>query len=180
MPPHVSRRARLLPCPPPLLRCRRHLRGLHRAAPHTRGAAAHAGSGVAAGRCARARRAQVPVLPGHCLLPTVLTPHDSLTATPYYSTTSYLECYLPLLPGQLHDGPLSSLMALLASGRMCVSHPGAQVLRVDRWLHPSVVLHLPADVNLQAGAVRRVGPLDRPPQVRLDTVPVGLASAAAP
>merc|ERR1712225_159087 len=45
--------------------------------------------------------------------------------------------------------------------------PGAQVLRVDRRLHPLVALHLPADVDLQAG-VRRVGPLDRPPQVLLD------------
>merc|ERR1712166_124403 len=46
--------------------------------------------------------------------------------------------------------------------------PGAQVLSVDRRLHPLVALHLPADVDLQAG-VRRVGPLDRAPQVLLDT-----------
>ena len=45
--------------------------------------------------------------------------------------------------------------------------PGAQVLRLDRRLHPLVALHLPADVDLQAG-VRRVGPLDRAPQVLLD------------
>merc|ERR1712194_217159 len=50
--------------------------------------------------------------------------------------------------------------------------PGAQVLRVDRRLHPLVALHLPADVDLQAG-VRRVGPLHRPPQVLLDTLPLG-------
>merc|ERR1712232_746050 len=44
--------------------------------------------------------------------------------------------------------------------------PGAQVLRVDRRLHPLVALHLPADVDLQAG-VRRVGTIHRPPQVLL-------------
>merc|ERR1711939_155011 len=43
---------------------------------------------------------------------------------------------------------------------------GAQVLGVDWRLHPLVALHLPADVDLEAG-VRRVGPLDRPPQVLL-------------
>ena len=71
-------------------------------------------------------------------------------------------------------------MALRAFGRMCAGHPGAQVLRVDRRLHPRLALHLPADVDLQAG-VRRVGPLDRPPQVLLETCPLlGLASAAVP
>merc|ERR1711975_44290 len=44
--------------------------------------------------------------------------------------------------------------------------PRAQVLRLDRRLHPLVAVDLPADVDLQAG-VRRVGPLDRPPQVLL-------------
>merc|ERR1712166_328230 len=39
-------------------------------------------------------------------------------------------------------------------------------------LHPLVALHLPADVDLQAG-VRRVGPLDRPPKVLLDTLSPG-------
>merc|ERR1712107_331727 len=37
---------------------------------------------------------------------------------------------------------------------------------VDRRLHPGFPLHLPADVDLQAG-VRRVRPLHRPPQVLL-------------
>src|SRR6185312_7447971 len=44
--------------------------------------------------------------------------------------------------------------------------PGAQVLRLDRRLHPCLALHLPADVDQQAG-VRRVWPADRPPQVLL-------------
>merc|ERR1712226_1262241 len=38
----------------------------------------------------------------------------------------------------------------------------------DRRLHPGFPLHLPADVDLQAG-VRRVRPLHRPPQVLLST-----------
>ena len=37
---------------------------------------------------------------------------------------------------------------------------------LDRRLHPLVALHLPADVDLQAG-VRRVGPVHRAPQVLL-------------
>merc|ERR1712164_196054 len=44
----------------------------------------------------------------------------------------------------------------------------AQVLCLDRRLHPLVALHLPADVDLQAG-VRRVGPVHRPPQVLLSS-----------
>uniref|UniRef100_A0A8C0VVI6 Beta-actin n=1 Tax=Cyanistes caeruleus TaxID=156563 RepID=A0A8C0VVI6_CYACU len=43
----------------------------------------------------------------------------------------------------------------------------AQVLGVDRRLHPGVPLHLPADVDQQAG-VRRVRPLHRAPQVLLE------------
>merc|ERR1712094_91361 len=49
----------------------------------------------------------------------------------------------------------------------------AQVLGVDRRLDPLVALDLPADVDLEAG-VRRVGPLDRPPQVLL-SAPIGAA-----
>merc|ERR1712109_415404 len=44
--------------------------------------------------------------------------------------------------------------------------PREEVLRLDRRLHPGFSLHLPADVDLQAG-VRRVRPLHRPPQVLL-------------
>jgi actin len=44
--------------------------------------------------------------------------------------------------------------------------PGAQVLRLDRWFHFGLALHLPADVDLKAG-VRRERSLDRPPQVLL-------------
>merc|ERR1719473_1493000 len=47
-----------------------------------------------------------------------------------------------------------------------IAPPRAQVLRVDRRLHPLVALHLPADVDLEAG-VRRVGPLRRASQVLL-------------
>jgi len=44
--------------------------------------------------------------------------------------------------------------------------PGAQVLRLDRWFHSRLALHLPADVDLKAG-VRRERSLHRPPQVLL-------------
>merc|ERR1712046_484875 len=47
------------------------------------------------------------------------------------------------------------------------SLPREEVLRLDRRLHPGFPLHLPADVDLQAG-VRRVRPLHRPPQVLLN------------
>merc|ERR1712184_17200 len=42
-----------------------------------------------------------------------------------------------------------------------------EVLRLDRRLHPGFPLHLPADVDLQAG-VRRVRPIHCPPQVLLN------------
>merc|ERR1712227_793969 len=41
-----------------------------------------------------------------------------------------------------------------------------KVLRLDRRIHPCFPLHLPADVDLQAG-VRRVRPSHCPPQVLL-------------
>merc|ERR1711962_1722009 len=44
--------------------------------------------------------------------------------------------------------------------------PREEVLRLDRRLYPGFPLHLPADVDLQAG-VRRARPLHRPPQVLL-------------
>ncbi|CAN0562001.1 unnamed protein product, partial [Ectocarpus sp. 12 AP-2014] len=44
--------------------------------------------------------------------------------------------------------------------------PRAQVLGVDRWLHPRVPVDVPADVDLQGG-VRRVRAVDRAPQVLL-------------
>merc|ERR1719394_1565348 len=44
--------------------------------------------------------------------------------------------------------------------------PREEVLRLDRRIHPGLPLHLPADVDLQAG-VRRVRPRHRPPQVLL-------------
>merc|ERR1711936_98626 len=45
--------------------------------------------------------------------------------------------------------------------------PREEVLRLDRRLHPGFPLHLPADVDLQAG-VRRVRPIHCPPQVLLN------------
>ena len=42
-----------------------------------------------------------------------------------------------------------------------------EVLGLDRWLHPGLPLHIPADVDQQAG-VRRVRPQHRPPQVLLE------------
>merc|ERR1712135_249907 len=44
-----------------------------------------------------------------------------------------------------------------------------EVLRLDRWLHLGFPLHLPGDVDLQAG-VRRGRPRHRPPQVLLRSV----------
>merc|ERR550525_688481 len=44
--------------------------------------------------------------------------------------------------------------------------PREEVLRLDRRFHPGFPLHLPADVDLQAG-VRRVRPIHCPPQVLL-------------
>merc|ERR1711972_1011062 len=44
--------------------------------------------------------------------------------------------------------------------------PREEVLCLDRRLHPGIPLHLPADVDLQAG-VRRVRPIHCPPQVLL-------------
>merc|ERR1712211_134601 len=49
------------------------------------------------------------------------------------------------------------------------SLPREEVLRLDRRLHPGFPLHLPADVDLQAG-VRRVRPIHRPPQVLLSAI----------
>merc|ERR1711976_963593 len=43
-----------------------------------------------------------------------------------------------------------------------------EVLRLDRWLHLGFPLHLPGDVDLQAG-VRRSWPWHRPPQVLLES-----------
>merc|ERR1712012_1355450 len=44
-----------------------------------------------------------------------------------------------------------------------------KILRLDRGIHPCFTLHLPADVDLQAG-VRRVRPSHCPPQVLLNTL----------
>merc|ERR1719277_846364 len=55
-----------------------------------------------------------------------------------------------------------------------IAPPRAQVLGLDRRLHPLVALHLPADVDLQAG-VRRVRPVHRPPQVLLGSRPANFA-----
>merc|ERR1712154_648306 len=41
-----------------------------------------------------------------------------------------------------------------------------EILRLDRRFHPCFPLHLPADVDLQAG-IRRVRPIHCPPQVLL-------------
>merc|ERR1719153_2023903 len=47
--------------------------------------------------------------------------------------------------------------------------PREEVLRLDRRLHPGFPLHLPAEVDLQAG-VRRVRPLHRPQEVLLNVI----------
>uniref|UniRef100_A0A8C0U7Q0 Actin, cytoplasmic 2-like n=1 Tax=Cyanistes caeruleus TaxID=156563 RepID=A0A8C0U7Q0_CYACU len=60
-----------------------------------------------------------------------------------------------------HTGEAGSALTLLSPP--ADHRPArAQVLRVDRRLHPGVPLHLPADVDQQAG-VRRVRPLHRAP-----------------
>merc|ERR1719483_895564 len=45
--------------------------------------------------------------------------------------------------------------------------PREEILRLDRWLHPCLPVHLPADVDLQAG-VRRVRPIHRAQEVLLN------------
>merc|ERR1712080_266907 len=47
------------------------------------------------------------------------------------------------------------------------SLPREEVLRLDRRIHPGLPVHLPADVDHQAG-VRRVRPIHCPPQVLLN------------
>merc|ERR1712032_1668307 len=55
------------------------------------------------------------------------------------------------------------------------SLPREEVLRLDRRLHPGFPLHLPADVDLQAG-VRRVRPIHCPPQALLNVKFIKLSS----
>merc|ERR1711988_1644711 len=55
----------------------------------------------------------------------------------------------------------------LAPSTIKIIAPPERVLRLDRRIHPGLPLHLPADVDLQAG-VRRVRPRHRPPQVLLN------------
>merc|ERR1711971_1128147 len=57
----------------------------------------------------------------------------------------------------------------LAPSTIKINHrsPREEVLRLDRRIHPGLPLHLPADVDLQAG-VRRVRPSHCPPQVLLN------------
>merc|ERR1712107_777668 len=47
--------------------------------------------------------------------------------------------------------------------------PREEVLRMDRWLHPGLPVHLPADVDLQAGE-RRGRPLHCPQKVLLSVL----------
>merc|ERR1712241_239299 len=47
--------------------------------------------------------------------------------------------------------------------------PREEVLRLDRWLHPVFPLHLPEDVDHQAG-VRRVRPIHCPQEVLLNSL----------
>ena len=55
---------------------------------------------------------------------------------------------------------------------------GAQVLGVDRRLDSRVAVHLPADVDLEAG-VRRERRQHRPPQVHLNARPLASAATAS-
>merc|ERR1712141_661350 len=52
-----------------------------------------------------------------------------------------------------------------------IAPPREEVLCMDRWLHPGLPVHLPADVDLQAG-VRRVRPIHCPPQVLLNILTI--------
>lgn len=47
--------------------------------------------------------------------------------------------------------------------------PRKEVLRMDRWFHLGLPVHLPTDVDLQAG-IRRIRPWNRPPQMLLSTL----------
>merc|ERR1712107_653560 len=47
--------------------------------------------------------------------------------------------------------------------------PPERKFRMDRWLHPGLPVHLPADVDLQAG-VRRVWTFHCSPQVLLSNI----------
>merc|ERR1719323_2402126 len=57
----------------------------------------------------------------------------------------------------------------LAPSTIKIDHrsPREEVLRLDRWLHLVFPLHLPADVDHQAG-VRRVRPIHCPQEVLLN------------
>merc|ERR1712083_816260 len=57
--------------------------------------------------------------------------------------------------------------------------PREEVLRLDRRLHPGFPLHLPADVDLQAG-VRRVRPLHCAQEVFLRSLQLQATSATLP
>merc|ERR1711959_601938 len=74
-----------------------------------------------------------------------------------------------MFPG-IGDRMQKELVALAPSTMKIkiIAPPGAQVLRVDWRIHSGLALYLPADVDLQGG-VRRVGPLDCPPQVLLSS-----------
>ncbi|CAB0001012.1 unnamed protein product, partial [Nesidiocoris tenuis] len=48
-----------------------------------------------------------------------------------------------------------------------IAPPREEILRMDRWIHPCLPVHLPTDVDLETG-VRRIRPRHRPPQVLLN------------
>ncbi|KAJ2999105.1 hypothetical protein NUW54_g6972 [Trametes sanguinea] len=72
-----------------------------------------------------------------------------------------------MFPG-IADRMQKELTALAPSSMKVkiVAPPERNVLRLDRWFHPCVALHLPEPLVLEAG-VRRVRPRHRPPQVLL-------------
>merc|ERR1712203_828739 len=72
-----------------------------------------------------------------------------------------------MYPGIADRMQRRSLPWLPPPSRSRSSLPPREVLRLDRRIHPGFPLHLPADVDLQAG-VRRVRPIHCPPQVLLN------------
>merc|ERR1711941_175060 len=84
------------------------------------------------------------------------------TCTPTPSCPEAPPC-TPVLPTECRR---RSPPSLPPPSRSRSSLPREEVLCLDRRIHPGLPLHLPADVDLQAG-VRRVRPRHCPPQVLL-------------
>merc|ERR1712079_107217 len=97
------------------------------------------------------RRCPLPLPPPPSRSPTLTS---GRTCTPTLSCPEAPPCTLVLLTACRRRSPPLPLHHQDQDHRS----PREEVLRLDRRLHPGFPLHLPADVDLQAG-VRRVRPL---------------------